>query len=239
MKVHPRIHLSFDQTWKLFLEGQLKDLTEIDELPEDMGKDLCQQLSKMYHFMPSYDSLYQNESAPKWMLKNDSREEITFFGGTFNPWHQGHRQCLDLCPQKNIMVVPDLNPWKQKEISGECRWKVFKSLWMELKDTDYSIYPGFLGLDMANPTIDWLPKVSIPLKNLIIGDDNFFSIDKWKESAELLAHRHILYVCPRLGDERDKEKQSEKLLQLCPDLRIEFLEHHAFESVSSTALRKK
>ena len=37
---------------------------------------------------------------------------VVFFGGSFNPWHDGRQACLDLCPNKNIVIVPDTNPWK-------------------------------------------------------------------------------------------------------------------------------
>ena len=44
----------------------------------------------------------------------EKREELIFFGGSFNPWHAGHSNCLRLMdPHKTIIVVPDHNPFKE------------------------------------------------------------------------------------------------------------------------------
>jgi hypothetical protein len=73
-------------------------------------------VSARYPISPDYKILY--ETCPSLTFKNPHDEWI-FFGGTFNPWHQGHQACLQLLPEdRTCLVVPDRNPEKElRELS--------------------------------------------------------------------------------------------------------------------------
>lgn len=198
-----------------------------DSIEEE--KEFCLKLSKGFSLFPMNEGL-----APKWLLKSTNSSEVVFYPGTFNPWHLGHRACLDLCPSKNIVVVPDFNPWKEGE-QRQRPWEHLKSLIFKLRETNYSIYPGFISKDVGNPTVDWFPKVVADKKSLLIGDDSFLSFHKWKDVSELIKHISTLYVAPRGADPIELEEQLKKF----PQLNIVLLDHHDYEEISSTKLRNK
>ena len=54
-----------------------------------------------------------------------------------------------------------------------------------LSETSCSVYPRFL-YGEENPTVDWLPEADFAEKCLLMGADNFLSLDRWKESLKLL-----------------------------------------------------
>lgn len=192
-------------------------------------KAFCERLASHFHFLGG-----ESDKSVPWLLKEDISGEVVFYPGTFNPWHMGHRACLDLCPIQNIIVVPDFNPWKEGE-ERQRPWEHLKDLLYRLSETKYSIYPGFLAKEEGNPTVDWFPNVSIEKKSLLIGDDSFLSFHKWKDVEELVPHIATLYVAPRGGDSKEIESQ----IQRFPNLKVVLLDHHEFEDVSSTDLRRK
>lgn len=198
-----------------------------DNIEEE--KEFCSKLGETFSFMPG-----GNGTAPKWLLKSNLENEVVFYPGTFNPWHLGHRACLDLCPSKSIIVVPDFNPWKEGAERGR-PWEQLKALLYSLSETNYSIYPGFLSKEEGNPTVSWFPKVNLKKKSLLMGDDSFLSLHKWKDIDELAMHITTLYIAPRGAEGSALEEQVKRF----PQLKIVFLDHHDFEDVSSTNLRNK
>jgi nicotinate-nucleotide adenylyltransferase len=163
---------------------------------------------------------------------------VTFFGGSFNPFHRGHRACLDLCPEKNILMVPDCNPFKTGIDSTSNVYKEFLALALELKDTPYSLYPGFLGQNLPNPTASWLPFVKIKEKNFLIGDDSYMSLLTWKNPEAILKALTKMYVVPRKYGKDDYLKQEREVLKLNPSLEVHYLADHPYKNISSTDLRK-
>lgn len=192
-------------------------------------KVFCSELGKRFSLFEN-----NNEDAPKWLLKKELKGEVVFYPGTFNPWHLGHRACLDLCPVKNIVVVPDFNPWKEGD-QRQRPWEHLKDLVYRLGKSDYSIYPGFLAKDVGNPTVSWFPKIQLDKKSLLMGDDSFLNLHKWKDIDELVKHICKLYVAPRGSDPLGIEEQVKRF----PQLNIIFLDHHDYEEISSTELRNK
>ncbi len=189
----------------------------------------CRQLGERFSLFKSIP-----EKAPTWLLKKELGDHVVFYPGTFNPWHLGHRACLELCPVKSIVVVPDFNPWKtDQERVGP--WQKLKDLCETLDQTDYSIYPGFLSLEKGNPTVDWFPKLTCKKKSLLIGDDSFLNLHKWKDVDELVKHITTLFVVPRGESEVELEAQVLRF----PELHIVFLGNHEFEEISSSELRGK
>jgi len=181
---------------------------------------------------------HSEEKLPKFFLKSEIKDRVIFFGGTFNPWHMGHRVSLDMCPFGPVVVVPDQNPWKEVQ-QRENIWNYYLDICRKLEETKYSIYPGFLLLDIANPTIDWISKIKIASKYLLIGEDSFLNIQKWKESDRLLNLLSGLFVSPRGEDSEKVGKLRQELKQKYPNLIVQFLDHHEYEDLSSTILRKK
>ena len=173
------------------------------------------------------------------LLKQEIHERAVFYGGSFNPWHEGHRACLDLCPDSPIIVVPDYNPWKDLKAREEGPWDLIVDLYHELAGSPYSIYPGFLTCENVTPTVDWLPKINLENKYFLLGEDNFLKIHLWKNYQDLLNNLKGLYVCPRAADQKEIEIQSHRLRRDFPQLTISFQSHHDYEYYSSTHLRNK
>ena len=187
---------------------------------------MCLKLGAEFPFMP-----LSNSNAPHEIIK----DSVTFFGGSFHPFHQGHRACLDLCPEKNIIVVPDRNP--QKEMREFFPYDEYLKLRETLKDTRYFIYPAFWGSHDKNPTYSWLPFVKIPEKNLLMGDDSFMNFLSWQQPEKILAAITKLYVVPRNYSKEECNSQKIKLNEINSKVQIIFLGDHEFKDLSSTKLR--
>ncbi len=170
------------------------------------------------------------------------KEEITFFAGSFNPWHDGHKECVLKHGIDNLIIAPDFNP--QKNTTERNIQQTLNSIYNSLKDhgLKYSqIYPGFLAKGESNPTIIWIRqlfKANSKLKlNLLIGYDSFMQIDSWICGDEILKSLNKLYIVSRLDNPTDKLAQSEKLKLIAPHLKLVFLGSHDHEDKSSTLLR--
>ena len=161
------------------------------------------------------------------------RERVCFYGGSFNPWHRGHLSCLELCPEKNILVVPDCNPWKSGR-GQERSWDYCLELCHTLADTPYSVYPGLLTGE-PSPTVDWLPQTGFARKSLLMGADNFLLLDRWSDCATLVRSLEKLYVAPR--GESEYQKMSEYLSSLHSGLEIVILPRHPYEELASSGVR--
>ena len=198
----------------------------------------CLEIANCFEFMPGSDQTHHQSEIPKLFLKHPITDSVTFFGGSFNPFHQGHRACLDSCPEKNILIIPDRNPFKAEVAESTSVYSDFLSLAKELKDTDYSLYPGFLSKNLPNPTSSWLPLVKIKEKNFLMGDDSYMSLLTWKNPEVVLRALKKLYVVPRKYQRDDYLRQEKDILKLNPDLEIYYLGDHPFKNITSTELRK-
>lgn len=172
-------------------------------------------------------------------------EEICFFGGSFNPWHEGHSACIQLL-RKNIplIVIPDHNPQKELQ-SIENKATSFSDIENILNKFDQRsfLYPGFATKNEVNPTTQWVqelkkshPQLRI---SLLMGHDTFEKIDTWIDGHKLLLCLHKLYVASRLETTIIKTQQINNLRALAPSLEISFLGHHEFEDLSSTKIRER
>jgi len=210
----------------------------LDELEADHGAYLCQSLALMCKgIAPLSDNDF---NAPEFIKKNKNSSSITFYGGSFNPWHEGHRICVDQCQQDNIVIVPDFNPWKsidQSGVSNQCRWRSFKNIVLSVGDTPHSVYPGFWGINKPNPTSSWMTLVDSKSVNMIIGDDTFMNIDKWYEVEKLFNKLKKIYVIPRSQD-RAQLLMSKILLENKFDIEFIIMHEHSFQALSSTSIRQ-
>jgi nicotinate-nucleotide adenylyltransferase len=194
-------------------------------------EEQCRMIGSQFTFMP----LSQTD-VPHALI----RDSVTFFGGTFNPFHQGHLSCLELCPEKNIVVIPDRNP--QKDVRNFLPYEEYLLILEQLSGRPYYVYPGFWANHNANPTYTWLPYVKIPEKNFLMGDDTFMNFLSWQFPDVILNALTKLYVVPRNFHEKkhlnELEIQRIKLNEINPKLQIIFLGDHDYKNLSSTEIRR-
>lgn len=212
------------------------DIYKLDDLSQLDQYNLLISLGDFFKFMPVLSSTPKG-IIKKDILKSEIKDSVTFFGGSFFPFHPGHMACLELCPEENIVIVPDCNP--HKELQDKMNpYDDFMNLCLTLKETPYSVYPGFFGRNKPNPTSNWLPKVKIKEKNFLMGDDSFMSLFKWHGPENFLMALSKLYVVPREYDSSDYKTQIEKIEVINPLLQIIILPDHPYKNLSSTKIRR-
>ncbi len=189
-------------------------------------------ISKQWSHMPGFEK--KLVKLPR-IFSQPQGDSVCFYPGSFNPWHQGHKACVELAPVESLVIVPDSNPWKNS--ASSLNLSMIINLMKSLPENT-SLYPGFVNLEVGNPTVSWLPKTKWQKKSLSIGADSFINLEKWKDVKTLLQSLDCLYVVPRNIAVDITNKTSQKIQSLCPALIIKILANHQFEKVSSTDLRK-
>lgn len=169
-------------------------------------------------------------------------KKIAFFGGSFHPWHPGHKACVKLMPKDvPLIIAPDHNPYK--EFVGD-KENPTQTILNDIRDLEGPrfVYDGFLSANEKNPTTKWVLdlKKEFPDKaiSLLIGFDSFMSIDRWIDGKGLLHSLDALYVASRLEGSVEKKEQTQRIKEIAPNLNLYFLGHHPFEDVSSTEIRR-
>lgn len=197
-------------------------------------------VSELFWYMPN-GKKQENEASrsdlAKLFVKFEITTSVTFFGGSFNPLHKGHLECLRLCPEENIVVIPDCNPYKVQ--SDLDRAKELINLAQELKDFKCNLYPAFFLAGVPNPTSSWITQVKVPEVNFLMGDDSFMSLMKWIKPEEFIGSLTKLYVVPRHFENKDYLPQIQILKGINPKLEVIILADHAYKEVSSRQLREK
>jgi nicotinate-nucleotide adenylyltransferase len=158
-------------------------------------------------------------------------ENPTYYGGSFNPWHDGHSECVKQYPGNDLIVLPDSNPLKESK-STSCYFKRFNDV---REKAGVICYPGFYGLEQGNPTITWLEKRRAKTCSLLIGFDNVVIIEKWREWERVLSLLNKIYLVPR---QVDQQVFDQCLVKVKKSTQVEILESHPHERVSSTDLRR-
>ncbi len=173
--------------------------------------------------------------------KLEQSDEIVFFGGTFNPWHEGHTSCIKLLDSnKSLIILPDHSPHKELDTdSRQTDINLIKSIINQTSDNFY-LYTGFYDAKIKNPTVNWISELKDKLNekklSLLIGYDSFISITKWTNASQLLSKLDHLYIVNRLNDEKLKDSQI-KGLSCYKNLSLDFLGEHEHEKLSSTLIR--
>lgn len=218
------------QPWQKILTAT--NLTPIE------GAAVCAWVAAQWKRMPHADPV--GASLPN-LFTEPQTQQVTFYPGSFNPWHEGHSACVSLTPSSStspIIVVPDSNPWKDSSKTKQlCPWNEILQLAKRLSPK-VVVYPGFWASDKKNPTVDWLPMTHWQHRNLTVGADSFLALPRWKEVAKLLGSIEKLFVVPRNIELKNIEMTKKEILKLVPKLEVQILPGHEFESVSSSGFRK-
>ena len=117
--------------------------------------------------------------------------KVGIFGGTFNPFHLGHLNCLLTVAEKsnlvNVIVVPaNINPLKE-QIEGPSAQQRFDMTAVALQDYPELIELSDFEIKREGPSysIETIKFFREQYKasdlNLIIGMDSFEVFDRWKE----------------------------------------------------------
>lgn len=167
-------------------------------------------------------------------------EEIIFFGGSFNPWHAGHEECVNRASSfAPVIIIPDNNPFKSYDKKLN-RSPSINKIDQIVDEKNIFLFLGFNELQESNPTNTWIKPLKKQLNkklSLLMGFDSFMSIPKWFEASDLLMNLSGIYVLSRLEQEVDARVQQSILLSSNPQINIQFLGRHEHEHLSSTKLR--
>jgi nicotinate-nucleotide adenylyltransferase len=211
-------------------------LTELEKLAFDHGAILCEAVACLWKEMPHSKSELAVDLPT--LFQQNWQNHHCFYGGTFNPWHEGHSECVGQVEAlgESITVLPDSNPLKELR-EGECFWTLYKAIAQKFAGTKHSVYPGFLGMEKVNPTAHWVSRQSWDI-HFIFGDDNLFIIEKWIDYSAFLQSIKKLYIIPREFSISEIEQRVEKLSLDFEDLEFVILDEHRHQEVSSTKLRE-
>ncbi len=160
-----------------------------------------------------------------------------FFGGSFNPIHNGHLQLARGMLQRArldevwFLVTPQ-NPWKQQAdlMPDEYRLQLVSAA----IEGEKGLVASDFEFRLPKPSYTWNTlqalAVSYPDREfvLLVGGDNWARFSHWYHSEDILAHHEIL-VYPREGENIDIES-------LPPHVTVVDL---PLVNVSSTEIRRR
>lgn len=184
----------------------------------------------------SFEKSVSKSNFENFFKKYSDLDSVTFFGGSFNPIHLGHLECIKLCPEKNILMVLDRNP--QKDLRNLDLKNELQLIVNRLQNLDVSLYPGFWLKSEKNPTNVWIQKVMAQEKNLLMGDDSFINFFSWQKPEVILMNLKKIYVVPRNHQLHQLMIVKEQCEQINPQIEVVFLSNHLYQHLSSTELRK-
>jgi nicotinic acid mononucleotide adenylyltransferase len=218
------------QPWTTLLAAL--PLTEASALLQLMGDRFpC---AEGYHLLQAL--------CPEIVFQDEAREWV-FYGGSFEPWHEGHQACLNLLPEeKTCLVLPDRNPLKPQSKVDPVSVVINLCSEIQLKPRQY-FAPSFLNQSVPNPTVVWIERLATDFPgqqlSLLMGFDSFASIQKWVRYQDLLNRLTTIYLVARKESDQEREDWISNMKTLAPRLKIVFLGRHDFEEKSSTAIRQQ
>ena len=149
------------------------------------------------------------------MLKSPtSMSNILLFGGTFDPFHNGHYKMLDIALKtlslEKVIIMPNFVPVnkKQPKFSATQRYEMLKASQYDFpnykgSNVEYEISNFEMNQKQRCYSIDTINYLYRKFKNkelyLLIGSDNFFSFHLWKDYEKIL-DLVTLFVVNRRND---------------------------------------
>lgn len=215
-----------------------KNLWELQNIPKELEALILKSQSQLFQCMPSFHPDLSNY--PQRVLPP---EEIIFYPGSFNPFHEGHLQCLKLiCSKTPLYLCPDFNP-RKSILNRDFPWSFCQMLYRNIQNLEnkkIKIYPGFLAKKQTNPTALWVEQVRSQFPNLsialLMGADSFNTLSSWIESDRLLKSLNSLHIISRL---EDTESMKNWIYGHYPHLKLHFHTNNPYQNVSSTKLRNQ
>ena len=107
------------------------------------------------------------------------KEEVVFFSGTFNPWHEGHRECLKAMGDRQVLLCPDWSPWKSEGTQDLSP--------LEQEADNYPniyLFKGLIESGKFNPTFEWFTQLEIEKPSFLMGGDQWLKFHDWAQSAK-------------------------------------------------------
>jgi nicotinate-nucleotide adenylyltransferase len=216
------------------LTAQWIPLVELTNLAFDHGAILCEALGALWPNMPTFKL---DVKLPYIFGPKNTHPPFLFYGGSFDPWHKGHLECVAQASKSDgraVTIIPDRNPFKKIQ-QGDCFWKRYVELARQFSHLEHALFPGFYGKEQKNPTANWIVDVESP--SFIIGDDNLSVIEQWINYQQFLSHLDKLYVVPRHNSLEQSQKMITQLKQQFSSCNFILLQQHEYQHLSSSALR--
>ena len=150
------------------------------------------------------------------MIKTKS---CAIFGGTFDPFHNGHLHLIDRLTELHIferlIVVPSGNPWQKSTIaSAQSRFDMAR---LALETRSVIVSDCEIKRSGASYAIDTLAELSkeFPSENYswILGSDAFANVETWHRFPELAAGVEFI-VISRPGEEKPVTPQGVRALHM-------------------------
>ena len=212
----------------------------LPDMEPEFAEALVDLVGARYPVSSKYNEL-KNECSK--IIYSNKSDEWVIFGGTFNPWHNGHQACLNLIPEDKIcLITPDRNPHKELRELNPVSTILEISVKAKLKKQQFLV-PTFLLEGNKNPTVVWVEKMqeNFPGQkiSLLVGFDSFARLKTWTRAADLLPKLHAVYVVSRLETDTERAKALDEVHALNSNLDVVFLGKHEFEHLSSTDIRNK
>ena len=141
--------------------------------------------------------------------------KIAVFGGTFNPFHNGHLSILDILDQSHtfseILIVPNYNsPLKELDADLSYRIEMFnllESFFEKRYRSNITISDLELKREGASYTYQTVQELGLEYKSkqllFVLGTDSFFSLHQWKETDKILTHCKLLVIRREYTEESD------------------------------------
>jgi nicotinic acid mononucleotide adenylyltransferase len=214
------------------------NILRINEFKSHHQLNFLNALSQLWYFF-NQSMIEQISDMPK--------ENIIFYPGSFNPWHDGHATCvLKALNFGNVMILPDRNPNKAQNRTRHLL-KEYLELCQQIKlQTGLGpmrVGPKFLLSEEKNPTYHWVNQIHQNYPDLwlrlLMGFDSFKTLPTWIEAEKLICLLNTVYVLSRNESKAEFDLACAQIKEINPKLEVVSLGHHRFEKISSSALRRR
>lgn len=146
---------------------------------------------------------------------------VGIFGGTFDPIHLGHLICAQSVYEKRklekIIFIPcKISPHKRDIISSESLHRL-EMIKLAIDDIPYFDYSDFeISKEEISYSVDTLNHFENKYDNLelIMGEDNFLSLDTWKETEKIIELSTIIVLQRNISVTPEKNKYSKSVVYL-------------------------